>query len=403
MNRRLTTGGFLQVALAVFISIHNAQSAVAQDARTSEYTRLVAELVSSGGKAPVGNRIDQLDGKGVPLDVGPLLPLLRNDNWSIRKEAAYAIRLMGNRGDACGALLEAAQREGNDYVLTEMVQGLGAARCAGATQLLSTLMTRHAQSFVRYAAVEAESWSKDVATVPSLIQATYDADQEVSSRAVYVLGGIGAPAALPRLRQIAFGSRTPAQLNAIQALGVIRDRDAGEGLVRLASSDNDAIVKGAIWSLGMIRYAEAVPLLTPLLESQNKTVQDEAYAAMALIGNQAVMRIMLSKYAIDGNKDARRAIMTIYTGHKSEYTNEIARCSPETLQSLASALSRAAPSRVRPAAHQSISPGEIRVLTSIDDWAFIEANYGYSGNTFLAKRTATGTWECVSEFGGWIE
>lgn len=361
-----------------------------------DYATLVQELVATDGSCNVGNRIDYLDTPENPLPVAPLLPLLNHQSPQVRWGAAYTLRLMQNRKQCSAEMLAAARKEQNAFALTEMVQGLGAIMGAAATPLLSELMVNHDSAAVRYAAVEAEYWIRDTNAVPALVQATGDATDKVSVRALGVLGQIGDRRAVTRLVEVARQDDRNKRLSAVQALGMIGAVEAAPLLRSFLQSQDVTLLEQVIWSLGRAHDGPTVTSLLPLLKHDERTIAEETRLSLVEIGSDEVLAHFIGCYKKDSDDVLALGIIRSLYGHGD-------RAVGEPLKDLAEVQRATLAKHLSSVSEKEVKPSDIKSIRCACGALFVQVVFEGSGVDFIVIQEHDGTFRAGKVIQSWIE
>jgi HEAT repeat protein len=366
---------------------------------SDQYDSLLKELVQSGGSLNVANKIDRLNDEGNSLPVEPLLPLLSHKDSKVRKAASYTLRLIHKDKDGAKELLDAAKKEQDIYVLTEMVQGLGSMRDKAATELLSNLMLKHDNPDVRYEAVEAEYWIRDSNAVPFLIKAIEDTSLQVSNRALYVLGNIGDKRPLQRLEEVAKQDGDK-KISAIQAIGMIGSPDSSDFLCTFLDSNDINLLKYVVMALRNAHNDKAVSSLLPLLKHENASIVEQTRLTLLEIGNDEVLKYFIKQYIADAKNDkTKEVIKALYGKRHGELGTPVNDFSSFQISTLARCLSGVS--------GRSIEPENISSIRSIEGVLFVKVTFkfdplNYRGIDFIVIQTNETTFELASIIGEWI-
>ncbi len=140
---------------------------------------------------------------------------------------------------------------------------------------------------VREEAANALGTLKDSRAVVPLVRLLGDSDRSVRTAAVASLTAIGSPAVVPVGGCLQHTNLT-VQEAAASVLSSIADVRVLDGLVTALGSADWVVRMHAAKALGRIRDARAVGALLPLLQDKVKAVREDAVAALALIGREAI-------------------------------------------------------------------------------------------------------------------
>ncbi|HEX6940532.1 MAG TPA: M56 family metallopeptidase [Longimicrobiales bacterium] len=146
----------------------------------------------------------------------------------------------------------------------------------------------------------------DSVAVAALIAALRDSIPSVRAAAVYALGEIGDPRAVPALAAVVRSdSDAEVRRGAVWALGEIGDPAAVPALGAAAASDDADIARMAVWALGEIGDPAAVPALAAALRNSDAEVRSHAAWALGEVGEESAVT-PLAAALDDAIADVRR-------------------------------------------------------------------------------------------------
>ncbi|NLB00605.1 MAG: HEAT repeat domain-containing protein [Methanomicrobiales archaeon] len=194
---------------------------------------------------------------GDPVAVDPLLPLLDDPEVGVRWKAAEALGKLG----------------------TPAVEPLTASLRSGSVD-------------VRWMAAVTLGDIGDPTAIPALIDALDDEDTYVRSRAALALGAIGEPARTEIIAALSSGSEHIRQ-SAVMALGRLGDESSIPPLIEALSDPDNEVRRQARSALGDIGKP-AIPPLVGALGSENELLWRETIAAFGLIGKPAIPALTMA-------------------------------------------------------------------------------------------------------------
>lgn len=236
-----------------------------------------------------------------------LMASLHDDDWRIRKEAAYLLAYVNNQKviDALIAVLN----DDNNQVIRNAVFALGEQRDPRAINALIRVFQNQDQE-VRYRAadalrkirdpraldglvgrlhdpsskvrvyiVEALGVINDVRSVESIINCWHDDNQEVRVTAANILPTMG-PIALDPLIARTLHEDPYFRWRAARALGKFKDSKAVIALISLLNDDISDVKWSAIEALGNIRDDQSIEPLLPLLNDSDSGIKAKAEEAL---------------------------------------------------------------------------------------------------------------------------
>jgi len=245
-------------------------------------------------------------------DVQGLIQALKHQDHLIRKEAARALKGVGDKR-AVDALIESLEYQSwqDDYVILNSVRensadALGIIGDKRAVNSLILAMKEDPDEEVRWKAASALGKIGDSKAVEPLIEAIYDYDWNVRRQAANALGMIGDLNAVPNLIEALEDSEWNVRKYAAVALGKMRDKRAIPILVE-ALEDEDADVR---WKsmLALEKLDEsAVDPLIEALKSKNWRLRARSVEILGKIGSEKAFFALMSTISdnIDSNRHVR--------------------------------------------------------------------------------------------------
>ncbi len=246
-------------------------------------------------------------------------PLLKDKNTEVRREAVLALKRL-DASQSVPALTEVLKVETDWGVKYDIARTLGTLGDHSAVFALNTVLTKEKSWYIKSGCVEALGnigsdlamntlakilvtragedaiWTRTKAawglaaigqrSVPLLINALNDKEEETRRRAAWALVKIGTPsvkALIGSLHEINKYTRE----RAAQALGWIGDERAVASLIWSLKDKEPPVVSSAAWALGRIGSPKALDALQRLVNSENPDIRENAA--------EAVERIMTNK------------------------------------------------------------------------------------------------------------
>jgi HEAT repeat protein len=256
----------------------------------------------------VEENVDSLEREN---DVDGLIQALKHQNYLIRKEAARALKGVGDER-AVDALIESLEYQTwqDEHEILRSVReysadALGSIGDKKAVNSLILAMKEDPDEGVRWKAASALGKIGDSKAVEPLIEAIYDYDWNVRRQAANTLGIIGDLNAVPHLIEALEDSEWNVRKYAAVALGKMRDKRAIPILVE-ALEDEDADVR---WKsmLALEKLGESA--LDPLIEalkSKNWRLRARAAEILGKIGSERAFFALMS--IISDNMDNNRHV-----------------------------------------------------------------------------------------------
>jgi len=244
-------------------------------------------------------------------DVKGLILALKHQDYIIRKEAARALKGVGDER-AVHALSESLKYQSwqDDHVILSIVRenSADALGCIGDKRAINPLimaMKDDPDEEVRWKAASALGKIGDSKAVKPLIEALYDYDWNVRRQAANALGIIGDLNAVPHLIEALEDSEWNVRKYAAVALGKMRNKKAIPILIE-ALEDEDAYVR---WKsmLTLEKLGEsAVNPLIEALKSKNWRVRARTVEILGKIGSEEAFFALMS--IISDNLDSNRHV-----------------------------------------------------------------------------------------------
>ena len=245
-------------------------------------------------------------------DVEGLIQGLKNQDYLIRREAARALKELGDKR-AVESLIESLEYQSwqDNYIILSSVRensadALGRIGDKKALNPLILAMNEDPDKEVRWKAASALGKLGDSKAVKPLMEAIYDKDWNVRRQAANSLGDIGDQNAVPHLIKALKDSEWNVRKYAAIALGKMKDKKAIPILLE-ALEDEDADVR---WKsmLALEKFGEStVDPLINALKSENWRLRVRAVEILGKIGSEealfALMTIISDK--IDSNRHVR--------------------------------------------------------------------------------------------------
>jgi len=243
--------------------------------------------------------------------VDPLMAVLSDENWSIRKTATQTLGAIGDIRAV--EPLMAALKDENPDVREAVVNALGKIDDSRAIEPLTAALSDK-DSNVRETvaqALDTLGWSANSENEKAMyLVAKREWDNSVK---------IGQPAVEP-LIAILMDESSGVQIAAAQALGAIGDSQAVEPLIAGLTDESSSVQIAAAQALGAIRDNRAVEPLIAALADKSFDVREAATNALNEIGQPAVEPLItrLTDESSDVRKAAAHALDTLNWSANSE-------------------------------------------------------------------------------------
>lgn len=218
--------------------------------------------------------------------VGPLTRALTDRVLEVRREAAFALGLVGDSA-AVPALGDRLAHETDPSLRETIVTAVGMAggRASGPV-LERALRAGHASE--RWAAALAAARAKDSTLVdPLATAAVKDANPELRWRVAYALGRIGDIRGGASLRKLSEDKSEMVRAMAARAMGDVHDSTAAARLVALLGDPAWRVRVNAAHALGVLQARRDARSLRPLLKDSNAHVRWEAALSLGAIQDSA--------------------------------------------------------------------------------------------------------------------
>jgi HEAT repeat protein len=207
---------------------------------------------------------------------------LKDDNVSVRKNAALALGIIGDAG-AVEALI-GALKGGHEYVCAAAASALGAVGDVRAVGSLKEALTDENTS-VRGNAARALGAIGDTRAVEALEEALKDEAAFVRAAAASALGAVGDVRAVGSLKEVSKDDDWAVRENVALALGDIGDARAIVALEEALEDDEWHVRRAAAEALGRIGDPRAVESLNVASEDPEVFVRIAAAEALGSIGD----------------------------------------------------------------------------------------------------------------------
>ncbi|GAB4305967.1 MAG: HEAT repeat domain-containing protein [Methanobacteriaceae archaeon] len=206
-------------------------------------------------------------------DIDGLVHALKNDDFLIRKEAARALKYVGDESSV-NALIDALKFEEwqSDYVVLDAV---------------------------RENAAEALGRIGDKKAIEPLIMALKDRDEDVRWKSAWALGRIGDKKAVEPLIQLLEDDEGDVRKHAAAALGNIGDERAVESLIKALKDKEWTVRKCAVTALGKIGDERALKPLLQALNDEDSDVKRRVIQALEKMKELAIDPLIKAFYDKD--------------------------------------------------------------------------------------------------------
>ena len=247
-------------------------------------------------------------------DIDGLIKALKDDNLLIRKNAAIALKKVGD-----------------DRAVEPLIESLRYEKWQDEYVILST---------VRENSAEALGIIGNKRAVEPLVNALFeDVDEEVRWKAAYALREIGDESAVEPLINALKDERWVVRWHVANALGVIGDERAVEPLIGALDDVDGHVRKYAAVALGDIGDERAIPYLVKTLDDENEDVIGKSIVALGKMGDDAIeplidafedvnWRVKGKIAEIFGNTNDERAVellINVLKGKNSKNINKYVR------------------------------------------------------------------------------
>lgn len=213
------------------------------------------------------------------LVVQSLIDALKDEDWEVRKEAAWALGEMEDR-KAVRALSQLLLKDENWEVRREAASALEQIEDRGAVDALSSALTEDINWEVRREAAEALGQIQDRSAITALESALKDENKEVRREAVEALGDLEDHRTVDALIGTLNDMDWEIRYKAAWALGEMRSMKAVESLITATTDESPYVRKYAVWALGNIEDRSAVDALKKSLSDEFWEVRKYAIEAL---------------------------------------------------------------------------------------------------------------------------
>lgn len=216
--------------------------------------------------------------------VPTLVEALRTEtNQWVKYDIARTLGTFKNRS-AVFALTEALAKEKDWYVKSACAEALGRLGSDKAINTLAKVLVTDAGENAAWARTKAAWALADIGrkSIPALINALRDNEEVTRRRAGWALVKIGTPsvnALIGSLHETSAFTRE----RAAQTLGWIGDDRAVTALLWALKDKEPSVVSSAVWALGKIGSPKALPVLQTLAVHKNEDIRENAAEAIERI------------------------------------------------------------------------------------------------------------------------
>lgn len=231
-------------------------------------------------------------------DIEGLISALKFEDCNIRKEAAIALKNMGD-GRALFPLINALEyKDWHDFyavmgaVRETAAEALGILRDRRAVEpLIKSLNDK--EEGVRWKATWALGNIGDKRAVEPLIYLLYDESWAVRRFAASALGKIGDERAVESLIETLSDEEWHVRKYAADALGKIGDGRAVESLIEALNDEDNDVRWKAVVALGKMKSAAVEPLIN-LLKNEDLHIRGRAAEALGKIGDERAVKPLIN-------------------------------------------------------------------------------------------------------------
>jgi HEAT repeat protein len=260
---------------------------------------------------------------GDPQSIQPLIDALKFDeNWEVRQAVTWALGKLGNP-QVASVLIQTLEDERSWLMRREVVEALIQIGFATFSILIQALKSEKEQM----CQVAVEALRKiSCPSLPTLIQALKNEGllapgnaqiseqiddfeivqilaQELKNEnwqirllAVWALGNIGNPKAIPALIQALQDENKQVRLIAAEALGKIGDSRAVSALIPALQDEDRDVRQAAVNALGKIGDPQVIPFLTRALQDEDTDVCQAAAEALGKIGDPQAIPALIQAF-----------------------------------------------------------------------------------------------------------
>ena len=293
--------------------LHDDVVVPAIDCQMSEWLRrqikISPDAVKWSETSPAKEAADTLGEIGEAAVPG-LLQALNNNDWRVRKFAAYGLGEAEPEVDRTKVVSALGDRMADQHpdVRERSAWALGEIEDGAAVPALTRALRSDADRRVRATAAWALGEIEDPSAVPGLISVLNDNDLEIRKKAAWALGEIESELAVDPLVKALQDADAGMRREAAWALGEIESGTAVSGLVAVLADPEVRVRRQAAWALGEIESIAAVsPLINALKDSDWQVRKMAAWALGEIEDATALDALQAARY--DANVEVRRAVM----------------------------------------------------------------------------------------------
>jgi len=234
---------------------------------------------------------------GSPVGVEPLVDMLKDKLWLVRKSAAKGLVLIGEKAIPALVTNLETDDENTKYWISNVLGRLG----EPALRELVRILNEGSKDLRMYAVMALGEYRSENAITP-LINALSDKAWPVRNSAANALKNFGSLALIPVLKSL-LSNNDDVRFWSRRVFEEIAPKDIGL-LIRLLTNSNDGEMRYLVaYGLGIVGDRKAVPaLINSLLNDSNEWVRKYAASALSKIGDERAIGPLISVLGEDNEE-----------------------------------------------------------------------------------------------------
>ncbi len=249
-----------------------------------------------------------------------LVGALKDPSWRVRKASVDTLIANYKPSEFLDSIEELLYEEGDAGARNSAIEVFIRLGHEASSHLVAAYDTDNAD--VRKFIVDIAGEVMDKVTVPMLIKALKDPDENVVASAVEHLGSIREPSALSALVEIIQSGDTWTAFPAVEALGNLGDESNIPLLISVL--DNKALREPALRAFGKLGSEAEVPVVAAHIRDKSRSVQYEALDALAHMYRRGASGDSIARALKEDFGDSASDMMLKLAGSQKENVRDVA-------------------------------------------------------------------------------
>jgi len=281
---------------------------------SDEIRKLLASVDESVRRDTVVMLANPVEGLSRLDAVSALVGALKDPSWRVRKACVDTLLANYKPSEFLDSMVELLYEEGDAGARNSAMEAFIRLGHEASAHLVTAYDTDNAD--VRKFIVDVAGEVMDRDTVPMLIKALKDPDENVVASAVEHLGSIREPSALSALIEIIKSGDTWTAFPAVEALGNLGDESHIPLLVSVL--ENKALREPALRAFGKLGSEAEVPVVAGHIGDKSRSVQYEALDALAHIYRRGASGGSIAMALEETIGDSASDMMLTFAGNQRE-------------------------------------------------------------------------------------